>query len=133
MSATEVRLNTRVSRIVGSVKEGYSLYDRDQNKLGTFDAVLIATPIGLSDISLDIRNEVRGDAELVSAVGTFQCASAQAGRGVYACRMSSTLNSARASTFPLKISQPTPVPRHQVEKVVRVVHCSYWDWCTRDQ
>ncbi|CAM9895784.1 unnamed protein product [Scytosiphon promiscuus] len=56
-SASAVRLNTRVSRVVGSRKDGYSLYGGAEEKLGTFDAVVIATPISLAGITLDIRGE----------------------------------------------------------------------------
>ncbi|CAN0590556.1 unnamed protein product, partial [Ectocarpus sp. 12 AP-2014] len=58
VSASEVRLNTSVVRVVGSAKGGYSLYGQDEDTLGTFDAVVIAAPIGLAGISLDMRGEV---------------------------------------------------------------------------
>ncbi|CBJ27907.1 conserved unknown protein [Ectocarpus siliculosus] len=57
VSASEVRLNTSVARVVGSAKGGYSLYGQGEDTLGTFDAVVIATPIGLAGISLDMRGE----------------------------------------------------------------------------
>ncbi|CAM9195491.1 unnamed protein product, partial [Hapterophycus canaliculatus] len=57
ISASDVRLNTGVARVVGSTKEGYSLFGGAGEKLGTFDAVVIATPISLSGITLDIRGE----------------------------------------------------------------------------
>lgn len=59
-SASELRLNTRVTGVVGSAKDGYSLYGDGQEKLGTFDAVVIAAPITLAGITLDVRGEVRG-------------------------------------------------------------------------
>lgn len=58
LSASAVKLNTSVARIVGSAKEGYSLFGGAGEKLGTFDAVVIATPISLAGITLDIRGEV---------------------------------------------------------------------------
>ena len=58
-SATEVRLETRVTGVVGSAKAGYSLIGGAQDKLGTFDAVVIAAPLGLAGIALDVRGEVR--------------------------------------------------------------------------
>lgn len=58
-SATEVRLETRVTGVVGSIKAGYSLIGGAQDKLGTFDAVVIAAPLGLAGIALDVRGEVR--------------------------------------------------------------------------
>lgn len=57
-SATEVRLETRVSGVVGSAKGGYSLIADAGDKLGTFDAVVIAAPLGLAGIALDVRGEV---------------------------------------------------------------------------
>lgn len=62
ISASELRLNTSVTRVVGSAKDGYSLFGGDggaEDKLGTFDAVVIAAPIGLAGITLDMRGEVR--------------------------------------------------------------------------
>lgn len=44
--------------MVGSAKEGYSVHGDRQEKLGTFDAVILAAPIGLAGISLDVRKEV---------------------------------------------------------------------------
>lgn len=59
ISASELRLNTSVTRVVGSAKDGYSLFGGgDEEKLGTFDAVVIAAPIGLAGIALDMRGEV---------------------------------------------------------------------------
>lgn len=58
-SATEVRLDTRVTGVVGSAKSGYSLIGGAQDKLGTFDAVVIAAPLVLAGIELDVRGEVR--------------------------------------------------------------------------
>lgn len=48
-----------MTRVVGSAKEGYSLFGNgEEEKLGTFDAVVIAAPIGLGGIALDMRGEV---------------------------------------------------------------------------
>lgn len=47
-----------MARVVGSAKGGYSLYGQGEDTLGTFDAVVIAAPIGLAGISLDMRGEV---------------------------------------------------------------------------
>lgn len=58
-SATEVRLETRVTGVVGNARAGYSVIGGAQDKLGTFDAVVIATPLGLAGIALDVRGEVR--------------------------------------------------------------------------
>ncbi|CAM9405134.1 unnamed protein product [Pylaiella littoralis] len=58
ISASELRLNTSITRVVGSAEEGYSLFGGGgEEKLGTFDAVVIAAPIGLAGIALDIRCE----------------------------------------------------------------------------
>lgn len=57
-SAAELQLGTSITGVVGSAKKGYSLYNMDQTELGTFDAVIIATPIGLAGIALDVRKEV---------------------------------------------------------------------------
>lgn len=57
-STCQLRLGTGVTGVVGSVKRGYSLYGQGQEKLGTFDAVIIAAPIDLAGISLDVRKEV---------------------------------------------------------------------------
>lgn len=56
-----MRLNTDVSRIIGNAGGGYSLYgsgNSGQEELGTFDAVIIAAPISLAGIALDLRGEV---------------------------------------------------------------------------
>lgn len=61
ISASELRLNTSVTRVVGSAKDGYSLFGGGggaRDKLGTFDAVVIAAPIGLAGIAFDMRGEV---------------------------------------------------------------------------
>lgn len=57
-STCQLRLGTRVTGVVGSAKEGYSVYGAGQEQMGTFDAVIIAAPIGLAAISLDVRKEV---------------------------------------------------------------------------
>eukprot|EP00903_Cladosiphon_okamuranus_P011915 g11191.t1 len=60
ISASELRLNTSVTRVVGSAQDGYSLFGGGggaEDMLGTFDAVVIAAPIGLAGISLDMRGE----------------------------------------------------------------------------
>lgn len=64
ISASELRLNTSVTRIVGSAQDGYSLFRGGggagaEDNLGTFDAVVIAAPIGLAGIALDMRGDVR--------------------------------------------------------------------------
>ncbi|CAM9810990.1 unnamed protein product, partial [Laminaria digitata] len=56
-SATEVRLETRVTGVVGSAKAGYAVISGTQDKLGTFDAVVIAAPLGLAGVALDVRGE----------------------------------------------------------------------------
>lgn len=58
-SATNLRLETRVSEVHGNPKNGYALYGADREKLGTFDAVVIAAPLVSADITLDIRKEVK--------------------------------------------------------------------------
>lgn len=58
-SGAELRLNTSVTGVVGSAKDGYSIFGGDGGaKLRTFDAVAIATPISLAGIALDVRGEV---------------------------------------------------------------------------
>ncbi|CAM9189606.1 unnamed protein product [Ascophyllum nodosum] len=57
-SATEVNLNTAVNVVSGNAKEGYSLHSSGgTEELGTFDAVIIATPISLAGITFDVRGE----------------------------------------------------------------------------
>lgn len=57
-SATTLRLGTQVTGVAGSAGDGYSLYGAGREMLGTFDAVLIAAPISLAQISIDVRDEV---------------------------------------------------------------------------
>lgn len=57
-ATSQLRLSTSVTGVVGSAKEGYSVYGDRQEKLGTFDAVIIAVPMSLAGISLDVRKEV---------------------------------------------------------------------------
>lgn len=54
-----MHFNTTVSGVSGDVKSKYSLFDEDGvDPLGTFDAVIIAVPISLAGIALDVRAEV---------------------------------------------------------------------------
>ncbi|CAM9181548.1 unnamed protein product [Discosporangium mesarthrocarpum] len=57
-SGADVRWNTTISRVVGGAGAGYSLYS-GQEKVGTFSAVILAAPLELAKITLDIRGKDR--------------------------------------------------------------------------
>lgn len=58
-SASEVHFKTAVSGVSGDAKGKYYLFGGGgRDDLGTFDAVIIAVPISLAGIALDVRAEV---------------------------------------------------------------------------